>query len=439
MAMIDSKSCICVNSELDLFGVPPTQTSVKHGTTVEYHPVAALIDSSPIEFNVPGSGEDYVDLANSFLHVTAKITNGDGTDLAPGTAVGPANLFLHSLFSQIDMYLSDKLITSSVNTYAYRAYLETLLSYGKGAKNTQLTASLWYKDIAGRMEDAAIDDAGANTGFKTRARIASESNLIDMLGRIHGDLFFQEKLLLNGIGMRIRLVRSKDEFVLVTGERDARYKAKIVEAVLLIRKVCILPAVALAHAKALEKANAKYPIRRVECKTFSIPRGNLDVSQENVFLGQVPSRLVLGIVDNDAFNGTYAKNPFNFKHYRLMQLTLQLDGQEQPVKPLQLNFATGKIARGYMSLFQGTGKAFKDEDIDVSREDYEYGYTLFCFDLTPDLGENDHFSLIKSGSVRVNLTFAEPLPQTVNVIVYAEFQNVLEIDRNRNVFYDFAA
>ena len=94
-----------------------------------------------------------------------------------------------------------------------------------------MNASLCCKDIAGRMEDAAVVDAGANTGFKTRARIASESNLIDMLGRIHGDLFFQEKLLLNGIGMRIRLVRSKDEFVLVTGERDARYKAKIVEAV----------------------------------------------------------------------------------------------------------------------------------------------------------------------------------------------------------------
>ena len=55
------------------------QTSVEHGKIVEYHPVAALIDSAPIEFYVPGSGEDYVNLANSFLHVTAKITNADGT------------------------------------------------------------------------------------------------------------------------------------------------------------------------------------------------------------------------------------------------------------------------------------------------------------------------------------------------------------------------
>ena len=77
--------------------------------------------------------------------------------------------------------------------------------------------------------------------------------------------------------------------------------------------------------------------------------------------------------------------------------------------------------------------------MDVLREDYEYGYTLFCFDLTPDLWKNNHFSLIKSGSVSVNLTFVEPLPQTVNVIVFAKFQNVLEIDRNCNAFYEFAA
>ena len=56
------------------------------------------------------------------------------------------------------------------------------------------------------------------------------------------------------------------------------------------------------------------------------------------------------------------------------------------------------------------------------------------FVLSPDLGENDHFNLTKSGRVMVNLTFAQPLPQAINVIVYAEFQNVLEKDRYRNVF-----
>ena len=112
-----------------------------------------------------------------------------------------------------------------------------------------------------------------------------------------------------------------------------------------------------------------------------------------------------------------------------------MDGEEKCL--LTCDFETGCIAQAYMSLFSSTEKAFKDEDIDVSREDYVNGYSLFCFDLTPDLGESDHFSLIKSGNVRLAINFADELARTINILVYAEFQNVLEVDKNRDVFYDF--
>ena len=54
-------------------------------------------------------------------------------------------------------------------------------------------------------------------------------------------------------------------------------------------------------------------------------------------------------------------------------------------------------------------------------------------------GKGDHFNQIKRGCLRLSVQFGEALPQTVNVIVYAEFQNVLEINRNRNACYDFTA
>ena len=41
-------------------------------------------------------------------------------------------------------------------------------------------------------------------------------------------------------------------------------------------------------------------------------------------------------------------------------------------------------------------------------------------------------------SVRLVLKFHDALTENVTVIAYAEFQNVVEIDRNRNVIYDFA-
>ena len=116
-----------------------------------------------------------------------------------------------------------------------------------------------------------------------------------------------------------------------------------------------------------------------------------------------------------------------------------MDEHEQPAKPIKCNFTIRHVAEAYMSLFTETGKAFKDEDIDVSIVDYIGGYALFCYDLTPDLGDSDHYSLIKTSTVSLEIDFAEALRETINVIVYAEFQNVLEVDRNRNVFFDFKA
>ena len=77
---------------------------------------------------MPGSGDDYLDLANTMLHVQAKVTRADGADLDMADPVGPVNNLLHSLFSQVDVYLKGTLVTPSTNTYAYRAYIETLLS-----------------------------------------------------------------------------------------------------------------------------------------------------------------------------------------------------------------------------------------------------------------------------------------------------------------------
>ena len=440
MAAIDQKSCLCVKSELDLFSVPPTQTSIEHGTVVKILPSAAITDDGPIEFDVEGSTEDYLDMTNTLLHVQAKIINGDGTVIANDAHVGPVNLFLHSMFSQVDVSLGEKEISSSNNTYAYRAYLETLLDYGKPAKESQLTSSLWYKDTAGHMDVTHVRaDLATNLGLVKRTSFTNRSHIVDMLGRIHGDVFFQERLLLSNLNVHIRLTRSDNRFAIMGDGADLNYKVVITKAELLVRKVRVAPAIALAHAKALELSNAKYPIMRVECKTFTVPAGSLNCNQGKVFTGQRPTRVIIGCVDNDAFNGRYNKNPFNFKNYSITRAALKVDEHEQPAKPIKCNFTTRHVAEAYMSLFTETGKAFKDEDIDVSMEDYVVGYALFCYDLTPDMGDSDHYSLIKTSTVSVEIDFAEALRETINVIVYAEFQNVLEVDRNRNVFFDFKA
>jgi hypothetical protein len=59
---------------------------------------------------------------------------------------------------------------------------------------------------------------------------------------------------------------------------DQTFKVKITAATMIIRKVKVGSSVYFAHAKTLELGMAKYPIRRVICKAFTIPAGYLDVS-----------------------------------------------------------------------------------------------------------------------------------------------------------------
>ena len=85
------------------------------------------------------------------------------------------------------------------------------------------------------------------------------------------------------MGIRLRLVRSKNSFCLMSDVQQAAFKIKLHDVKLLIRKIKLSPSVFVAHAKALEIGHAKYPIKRVVCKTFTIPRGNLDFTLENLF------------------------------------------------------------------------------------------------------------------------------------------------------------
>ena len=171
MAFVHPQSCECMKSELDISTIPPTQTSIETGNWVEYNPIATIDDGSSIKLAISGSGQDYLDAANTQLYVKARIEQADGAALANDAEVGPINLFLHSLFSDVEVSLNETPVTSSNNTYAYRSYIETLLSYGSTAKQSQLTSQLYYKDDAGAMEerDPYNNAAAANKGFKKRS------------------------------------------------------------------------------------------------------------------------------------------------------------------------------------------------------------------------------------------------------------------------------
>ena len=281
------------------------------------------------------------------------------------------------------------------------------------------------------------DGPAANEGFVARRENIVRSRMVDMMGRLHVDLFLQDKFLINGVDVKIRLVRCKPAFALVAGGLNPDYKIQIVNANLFAKKATLNPTIQMAHIKALEKSTVKYPMRSVECKVYSIPAGTRSHTYENLFLGTLPKRLVLCCIDNDGYNGAYDKNPFHAKNNAINFHAVYVDGRQIPSKLFQPNFADDLFVRSYMSLFSSTGKMWQDEGNGLTRSDYRHGYTFFGFDLTPDQCDGPCFHLVQKCNLRIELHFRNALLNTVNVVVYAELEFVLEIDKSRNIIYDY--
>ena len=363
MSYVHPYSKRCKKSEIDLFSIPPTQLSLEKGRWIEYRPLSDVSNGDcAITYLISGTDE-YIDLSKTILSVEGKVFAGDSSALSGGgqANVAPVNNFLHSLFKQVDVYLNGKQVTPAMGTYAYRSYIETLLNYDVSAKKSQLSSALYYKDTPGEMDkkgglpqdletkvtlkngtvvDKWIKTAGTgNQGFAKRSQFIQDSKKFSLSGPIFSDVFMGDRLLLNGMTLKIVLNRSSNEFCLMDKNADnakVNPKVKLIDVVLKIRKVKVDQAVSDAMGLLLLKSPAIYPIRRVECKFLTIPANLPSTRKDNIFSGLIPKSFIFGLVDADTFTGKSGKNPYNFKHFQVNNIGLSVNGEEIPFKQLTL-------------------------------------------------------------------------------------------------------
>jgi hypothetical protein len=155
--------------------------------------------------------------------------------------------------------------------------------------------------------------------------------------------------------------------------------------------------------------------------------------QDNMFLGQLPKRLVIGCMDSDALNGTITKIPFDFRHYKINFVALNVDGQQIPAKRYNPTLKTEVIFAVIWDSIPVRERCIKTKEI-PSPERNTLKETSYL-----DSSEVGTFQLIKQANLRVEIHFAEALAGAINVVLYAEFDNVIEIGRNRQVLFDYSA
>ena len=267
MSILHKDSDECTTSDLDLVSLPPTQTGLEEALMCDVSPNGGSPNSKGLEFEFKGNSDHYMDPSEMYLYLKLKVKKNKTDDLDASCNVAVVNYLLMAIFNQIDIYLGTSKITPSNNNNAFRCYLEALLNFGAEAKQTQLTAANYYADKANNFDK--ID--GSNPGYTKRKVLTSKP--FELYGKLHADICFQNRFILNKIDLIVKMYRNDDSFCLLSDGLN-KYEIFIETATLYMRKCKVSPSIMLSHAMQLEKDTLKMPITRTETNVNSIPIGS---------------------------------------------------------------------------------------------------------------------------------------------------------------------
>jgi len=407
----------------DFFSGNTIEKSMARGFEQEIRPTTAITNEGPYEFFIPQSN-DYIFLPLTRLYVKVRITTTLGANLPNNTEFSVANLFPHTLFKQIDVEVGGLNTTSQDQMYPYKAYLETLLTYPEVNGGHLSSCSGYFLDTPEHFD--AVD----NEAFELRQSGLNDNIDKDYCIPLHCDLLQSVKVLPGFASLKFNLIRNNDAFSFLCNE-DVEIKINIVGLKLFIRKITPTESIRKMHMTGFEKNEAFLPFSRSVIKKHLVNAGSTNIALGGIFKGILPRQILIGFVQSTRVDGRKTQNPFQFNHYNVGYINMRIDGQNCPPAPYQPDFRNGLISRELRALYDNVGVLTSASGCSFTRNMFKNGYTLFAWDLTPDACNGWHIHDDQVGkTVDLDLSFREPIPHPVNIIIYATYESGLKIGKD---------
>ena len=436
---ITPDSASSINSELDMFGIPPTQTQIIEGMYEVLEATDYSLQSNQVKFIIGEDDRHFMDLSESFVELELKVTKAGGAAI-PGNVDNVLHYLedniAHSVFGKASLHVNS-LLAEYQDKYAEKAYIENLVNTSKSVKETSLELEGWIEDSGRGQNHAEIEDED----FIARKGIIAGSKTISYCFTPKLSLFQQDKLIPPSTSLTLLFEKAITKKMLraATNNPDGGAKVLITSAKFHLRKCKLDEAAQLAIVKRWVgfkgpsgKLSAGVPIKythkkaHIQSHTLSAGSRNHGITITSV---RRPSRLYCALLDDDAAAGSFTKSAFHFKHANVGKLSLKEDGKVVG-EEFTPDFATGKVAREYQSFLQACGKQHFGSSNGVTIKNFASGgATLFGWDLSRGL--TNQLEPIQDVQLRLNFIFDNALATTTNLLVYMEVDEHIELSRGQ--------
>ena len=423
-------------------GKVPIVDNVLSSHEQEIYPNTSL-DENCIEFEFQTDRNYYVDLRHSCLALKVKFVKGraydtyeskekkkehkdesvvftetgdDDSEEEEIARVTYVNNIMHSIFSNVEVYINNQQIYISNGLYAHKSYISNNF---KGAI-TEYKRVLHCEGYDYEQGPEDFANPLPDPFFTRRMKLLSRPGGFMLYGKLGIDFFSTSELLYPNMKIRLRLIRARPSFYMISDNPNV--SLGIVDCSLYTRLIALKDDYHKKRMDMLAYAPVEYNYLETLAKTFIIPARQNQFIQENIFNNAPIRRIAIAMNTNSAFTGSFTENPFWYQQFDLRQIRILRGGQ--PI----VDFDTADNCRLYVTTMKAM--KFQDDIPSIPIDDFKDHYVL-VFDLTSmqDATENCHYPELVGEPLKLELNFTNALENVTELIVSGERMSSVAVDK----------
>ena len=304
---------------------------------------------------------------------------------------------------------------------AYKAYAETICTYGKNAIDTHLKASGFFPDTAGQFDTIGT----ANKGWEAR-KLATGSDTIQYQGLTHSDFLGIDRLMPPSYEITIEITRNSDDFLLLAAATG--YNIKVKELSLYMKHVSLESNLTENILQRMKREPILLPFNKLKVTRQVFASGIESATISNLIRGILPKTLMF-FMTQEASSTSVSKNPFNFQNFGTNLHYLRVNGMQKPASPLTGNFSKSKTIHMYREFLNAVGIGCRDDALIIDPDDYNKGYTIFFHDLT-SCCSGYHIHETKTGTIDAEFAFDTALTNPISLWCIHTYDAVLHLSED---------
>ena len=415
---------------LELHAPLGVDISLEKGNDVVYNSVSSVSSSGPIEFIIPRDEEcsiilDQTRLMGHFVVKTAKDEN-----VGPDDRVFLANNFASNLLSAVEIYINGTQVCglSTANSYPFKSFIQTELSFDRETKQSQLRAEGYFEE---KENDIGACEPGINL------RLIRRGNLILNAKRFIFALDWGRTLCIRisicRQGVDIKFIRNSPSFGILHAKDDKSFKIVLKDLKLKMRKVLPIEQQRQRFRMIMSQQPCYIPFKLSQLKVFVIPAGVTSYTVTNIASQILPKQVIFALIHNQALTHDSKFNPFDFQHFDLNYFDLIKNGQCAFPKAFQPDFDDDNYMDLYRHMYDSTGFGISNSSCDISPAVFKRGRCFLTADLTPDRCNSFHIHPDEKGKLDLELGFKTPKTHPIYLLAYSIFNSGIKIEENGQV------